>query len=92
MNNTEYKLDKVLEYINREGSTEFSKYSNFTTSSSNRPIKIDYSLDIFSYGYCTLCKEIVTPLIKLPRDVFNYSSSKFFKLFCAFKEVLLPIS
>ena len=81
MNNTEYKLDKVLEYINREGSTEFSKYSNFTTSSSNRPIKIDYSLDIFSYGYCTLCKEIVTPLIKLPRDVFNYSSSKFFKQF-----------
>lgn len=81
MNNIEYKLDKVLEYINREGSTEFSKYSNFTTSSSNKPIKIDYSLDIFSYGYCSLCKEIVTPLIKLPRDLFNYSSSKFFKQF-----------
>ena len=79
LNNTDCKLDKVLEYINRERSTEFSKYNNFTTSNSIKNSKIDYTLDMFSYGYCRICKEIVTPLCKVPRDLFNYSSSKFFK-------------
>ena len=37
-----------------------------------------YNLDIFSYGFCKKCKEIVTPLIKMPKDLFNYSSAKFF--------------
>ena len=88
LDNSQFKLDKIYEYINREGSVDFRKYSNipttttisqtnlFTTTLNNN---IDYSLDIFSYGYCRTCNEIVTPLCKIPRDIFNYSSSKFFK-------------
>ena len=41
--------------------------------------EIDYNIDIFSYGYCKICKKIVTPLIKMPKDFFSYSTAEFFK-------------
>ncbi len=75
-NTSECKLDKVLGYIDREGSTEFSKYNNYESKETSN---VDYLIDIFCYGYCIICKEVVTPLIKLPRDIFNYSSVRFFK-------------
>ena len=42
---------------------------------------IDYNIDIYSYGLCNdpKCKKIVTPLIKMPKDFFAYSTAKFFK-------------
>ena len=87
LDNSQFKLDKIYEYINREGSVDFRKYSNIPTTTTISQTNlfaalshnIDYSLDIFSYGYCRTCNEIVTPLCKLPREVFNYSSSKFLK-------------
>ena len=75
-NTSECKLDKVLGYIDREGSTEFSKYNNYESKETSN---VDYLIDIFCYGYCIICKEVVTPLIKLPRDIFNYSSVRFLK-------------
>ena len=75
-NTSEYKLNKVLNYIDREGSTEFSKYNNYESKETSN---VDYLIDIFCYGYCNTCKEVVTPLIKLPRDIFNYSSVRFLK-------------
>ncbi len=39
-----------------------------------------YSSDIFSYGVCKFCKLVVTPLIKLPREIFNLSLAKFIKI------------
>ena len=75
-NTSECNLDKVLGYIDREGSTEFSKYNNYESKETS---SVDYLIDIFCYGYCIICKEVVTPLIKLPRDIFNYSSVRFLK-------------
>ena len=34
---------------------------------------------IFSYGFCEICNCIVTPLVKLPEEVLNYSGTKFFE-------------
>ena len=35
--------------------------------------------DIYTYGYCKICQDIVTPLFKLPNEVLNYSTAKFLK-------------
>ena len=43
--------------------------------------KINYNIDIYSYGYCRICCCIVTPLVKLPKELWNYSSTKYFKHF-----------
>ena len=74
ISNSDSNLDKIYDFINREN-VDFKKYN----SENNQNQKIDYGLDIFSYGFCKKCKHIVTPLIKLPKDLFNYSSAKFFK-------------
>ena len=71
---TDSDLNEIFKSIDREN-VNFKKYS-FAAY----PFKeIDYNINIFSYGFCKICKQIVTPLIKLPRDLFNYSSAKFFK-------------
>ena len=41
----------------------------------------DSILDIYSYGYCNICKDITTPLFKLSNEILNYSTSKFFRFF-----------
>ena len=40
---------------------------------------MDYNKDIYTYGFCKECKKVVTPLVKLTREYFNYSASKYFK-------------
>ena len=74
ISNSDSNLDKVYDFINREN-IDFKKYNSENIQNQT----IDYGIDIFSYGYCKECKHIVTPLIKLPKDLFNYSSAKFFK-------------
>ena len=39
---------------------------------------IDYNSDIYFYGYCKQYRDIVT-LIKIPKDISNYSTAKFLK-------------
>ena len=76
LSNSDSNLEKVINYINIEN-PNFKE--NFGQSLPNEII--DYNIDIFSYGFCKKCKEIVTPLIKMPKDLFNYSAAKFFKHF-----------
>ena len=82
ISNSDSNLEKVYDFINREN-VDFKKYN----SENNQNQKIDYGIDIFSYGFCQKCKHIVTPLIKLPKDIFNYSSAKFFKHIFNNKEI-----
>lgn len=37
--------------------------------------------NIYTYGYCNICKNIVTPLIRLNNEILNYSMAKLFKFF-----------
>ena len=74
ISNSDSNLEKIIDYINREN-VDFTKYNSETAQSKD----IDYNIDIFNYGYCKKCKQIVTPLVKMPKDLFNYSSAKFFK-------------
>ena len=82
ISNSDSNLDKVYDFINREN-VDFKKFN----SENNQNQKIDYGTDIFSYGFCQKCKHIVTPLIKLHKDFFNYSSAKFFKHIFNNKEI-----
>jgi hypothetical protein len=70
-------LEKVMEYVNKEN-CGFSKINNFQKGNISHK-DFNYNLDIFSYGFCKICNKVCTPLIKLPREFFNYSVSKFFK-------------
>ena len=77
--NSDCSLDIVNEYINNKDKENNKK--NNPDNNQNQNQEIDYNIDLYSYGFCKECKQIVTPLIKLPKDLFNYSSSKFFKHF-----------
>jgi hypothetical protein len=35
--------------------------------------------EIYSYGFCEQCNQIVTPLVKLPEEILNYSATKFYQ-------------
>jgi hypothetical protein len=71
-----------MESINRE-TTDFNKINNYCKSEKEKSIYFNsnnnYNIDIFSYGVCKICKKVVTPLIKLTREIFNFSVAKFFK-------------
>ena len=72
----EYDLEKVISYLNEKTKIDYSKIliykdTDFTSD-------IVYT-NIYTYGYCNICKSIVTPLFKISNEVFNYSSSKFIR-------------
>lgn len=80
--NQEDFSEKIMESINRE-TTDFNKINNYNKSEKEKNIYLNsnnnYNIDIFSYGVCKICKKVVTPLIKLTREIFNFSVAKFFK-------------
>ena len=63
----EYNLDKIKAYLDKGG------YFN----SDNLTILFN----IYTYGYCNICNNIVTPLIRLNNEILNYSMAKLFKFF-----------
>ena len=65
----QYNIDKIVDYILSED-PEYNKSKEKT---------INYDGDIYSYGYCKICNAIVTPLIRLPLDMYNISSGKYFR-------------
>ena len=63
----EYNLDKIKAYLDKGG------YFN----SDNLTILFN----IYTYGYCNICNNIVTPLIRLNNEILNYSMAKLLKFF-----------
>ena len=67
-------LGKIIEYLKNIDFKDFKYVENITQIN-----EIDYNIDIFSYGVCKKCKKIVTPLVKMPKDFFAFSTAEFFK-------------
>jgi len=63
----EYDLNKIMTYLNEGG---YFKSEN-----------LFLLFNIYTYGYCNICKNIVTPLVRLNNEVLNYSMAKLFKFF-----------
>lgn len=79
-NSKKYKISQILEFLEK-------KEKFYTSQKKNRDDdEINYDGDIFSYGYCKICDNIVTPLIKMPTEMYNISSGKYLKYFFYNKE------
>ena len=62
----EYDLDKIMKFINTKGYF--------------KPENVALLFNLYTYGYCNICKNIVTPLFKLDNEILNYSSAKLFRM------------
>ena len=67
------ELENIINFSNNLKKIDF-KYSEDITQITEE----DYNTDIFSYGFCQICKKVVTPLIKMPKDFYAYSTAKMF--------------
>ena len=57
-----------------------SNYLGFNENLANNNQKKEIEEDdIYSYGYCEKCNQIVTPLVKLPEEILNFSATKFYQ-------------
>ena len=71
LNKTKDSYDLILKYLYKNKDIKINQINNNN----------NYDLlnsDIFTYGFCNKCNNIVTPLFKLNNEHFNYSSTKFF--------------
>ena len=69
----ESDIDKILNFI------DVSENGNFLVQKFDEDVYNLINSEIFTYGYCKKCNNIVTPLNRLPNEIFNYSLAKFFK-------------
>ena len=70
LNETLYQIDKVSEFLGFIDNPQNKEKEN-----KNLEVNND---DIYSYGYCEQCLRIVTPLVKLPTEILNFSGTKFY--------------
>ena len=66
LNEQIYHIDKIAEYL------------GLYTLNSNKK-KDSEDEEIYSYGYCDICNNIVTPIIILPEEIMNFSATKFYQ-------------
>ena len=72
---TVYNLNEQNNYID-----QIAEYLGFTENPSNPNIKKELvDNGIYSYGFCEICNHVVTPLIKLPEEILNFSATKFYQ-------------
>ena len=71
-------IDKVVQFLG------FDVNSNKDKKKENINKKIGENdmtnkEDIYSYGFCEICNKIVTPIVKLPNEILNFSATKFYQ-------------
>ena len=73
----ENDLDKIINYLNKIKNIDYSKLVPYLNDSHS--IDSMYNTDIYTYGYCKICKGIVTRLFKINNEIYNYSSTRFLR-------------
>ena len=72
---TVYNLNDQNNFID-----QIAEYLGFTENPSNPNKKKESDDDgIYSYGFCEICNHVVTPLVKLPEEILNFSATKFYQ-------------
>ena len=72
---TVYNLNDQNSYID-----QIAEYLGFAENPSNPNKKKESDDDgIYSYGFCEICNHVVTPLVKLPEEILNFSATKFYQ-------------
>ena len=72
LNESSYSIDKIAEYLG------FNENVNTNINNINKKREIEED-EIYSYGFCETCNQIVTPLVKLPEEILNFSATKFYQ-------------
>ena len=65
-------IDKISDYLGLNENINI----NMVNTGKKKEIEGD---EIYSYGFCEQCNQIVTPLVKLPEEILNYSATKFYQ-------------
>ena len=73
----ESQLNLILDYLTKKTNIDFNK----PLITNNNINSCDELSEIYTYGYCNKCKNIVTPLFKFSNELFNYSTGKLFRFF-----------
>ncbi len=68
------KIDKALNNLGLD-----DKFRENTLFLSKKESNIVSQEEIYSYGYCEICGEIVTPVVLLPKEIVNFSGTKFYQ-------------
>ena len=69
------QIDKVAEFLGFNTSSQIKESSSKKIGENNCANEDE----IFSYGYCEKCFKIVTPIVKLPKEILNFSATKFYQ-------------
>ena len=67
------QYEKIINLIPKQNIDNYNDY--FIINNENSKIKNE----IYIFGFCKKCNDIVTPINKLTNDLYNYSSNKFFE-------------
>ena len=73
------QIDKVAEFLGFNISSQNKEKDKENNSKKIGENNISNDDEIFSYGYCEKCFKIVTPIVKLPKEIMNYSGTKFYQ-------------
>ena len=71
------QIDKVAEFLGFNVSSQNKEKDKESSSKKIGEYNISNEDEIFSYGYCEQCFKIVTPIAKLPKEILNFSATKF---------------
>ena len=80
INETLNNIDKVAQFLGFDINT--NKEKDKEKENVNKKVgenDMANKEEIYSYGFCEICNKIVTPIVKLPNEILNFSATKFFQ-------------
>ena len=80
LNETLNNIDKVVQFLGFEINP--NKEKDKEKENANKKIgenDVTNKEEIYSYGFCEICNKIVTPIVKLPNEILNFSATKFYQ-------------
>ena len=80
INETLNNIDKVVQFLGFELNS--NKEKDKEKENINKKIgesDVTNKEEIYSYGFCEICNKIVTPIVKLPNEILNFSATKFYQ-------------
>jgi hypothetical protein len=82
INETINNIDKVVQFLGFDENSNKDKDKDKDKEKDNANKKIGENEmtnkeEIYSYGFCEKCNKIVTPIVKLPNEILNFSATKF---------------
>ena len=72
-------IDKVAEFLSFDENSQNKEKEKDNINKKIGENNLSDEEEIYSYGYCEKCFKIVTPIVKLPNEILNFSATKFYQ-------------